>query len=623
MLYKFLIAVIITIAVLVSHQAVKPISGLPEKNFVPLLSTFPSKAQIPRSRCDALTRCDDGVGCAMCGSDHECTPIENHENVIFKGQKVPAGLWCLPKGKRNLSCGTFTGRAIWTKDRGWECACLYPDLFAGSDCNQQIACRLPGKLSTNSKLKNKRTGHVWDPSDPQFNPSDTTPYDHSGDERNPAAYQCECVDEESSTLLPGDPYRCHRDPCTSDQTIAMWDARALKCDCTAKGKTNNQYAYSNVTKRCVRTEQCNWDDNEQKCLCPEGQVSKTCNSDTMRRTDTTESCPNISGGSYCSNPCEGYCQNGSIPTVVGNKCFCKCINRGNVIVSGNRCENSCLKDGSILSNGEKCCNGVSRVRAANHSYKVCGPSSCFVKGSTVTMFSGIRDKIENVKRGDVVMSAFGRPTNVLMIDKTVIGERDIVGFNGLEPFITEDHCVVGEDGPRRLTFNAFLAKEQKHWNVVDEVTPGDRVVGIGEIRDIIRKTIPKDTEVYDVITSDHTLIVNGVGCYDDMPEVENHPYISVIMARLLKCVNTKAPITNIPKYVDNLFFEKLREVLLDLSEEERTIGEVFEQEFPLFIERAAEDNKLLHVASNLWKNKFEDLELMERMTFLLCENHRG
>lgn len=614
-----MLVILLTIVLITLYRAITPTFGKTEKNFVPMYTTFPQKNKIPHSRCDTLTKCDQGVRCAMCGSDYECTPVDKTENVVFKGQKVPEGMWCLPKGKRDLTCGTYTGRAIWTKDRGWKCACLYPDLFSGHDCNQQIACRLPGNLTTESKLVNKETGHIWDPSDPNFDPQGNTPYDRSNDVDDQSVYKCNCTDD-TSTILPGDPYRCHRDPCTHNHSIPMWDSDTLKCDCTQKGNTSNQYAYSNITKQCVRTTQCNWDDENQKCMCPEGQVSKTCNSDTMSRPNAKESCPSIHGGSYCTNPCEGYCQNGSIPSIIGDKCHCKCINRGNVLVSGNKCEKTCLKDGTTYPQG-KCCNGYYNVFHKGKYHKVCGPSSCFIAGSKVKMGDGSLTPIENVRPGDVVLSAFGKPTNVLLIDKTVVGDRQLIGFNGIDPFMTEDHCLVGSDEHHtRLTFNAYLASEQKHWNSVNEIIPGDSVIGAGEIHQIIRADLPKNTLVYDVITSDHTLMVNGVGCYDDMPEVEDHPFVAVIMARMLKNVNLDVKPPNIPKFVERLFNETLLFTLIDLEQEEMAIHDVFLKEFPAFIEAAGKNNTLLHIGSNLWKTKFIELKQMEQLTMFMVEN---
>ena len=597
MLYKFALTVVITITLITLYNAITPVIQF-EKNFVPLLSTFHTKHNLPQSRCDTLTKCDTGIRCAMCGSNYECTPVSADENVVFKGQKVPEGLWCLPKGKRNLSCGTHTGRAVWSKDSGWKCSCLYPDLFSGHDCNEQIACKLSGELTTTSKLVNKENGHIWDPSDPNFDPQGTTPYDRGGyDVINQSLYQCKCTDD-ISVRLPGDPYRCHKDPCTHDHSIAMWDSKTLKCDCTTKGATSNQYAYSNVTKQCVKTSQCNWDDTNQKCLCPEGQISKLCNSKTMSRPNVKESCPDIHGGSYCTNPCEGYCQSNSIPTLIGDKCHCKCRNIGNVIVSGERCENTCLKDGTKYPQG-KCCNGSHSALHKGEYVKVCGPSSCFLSGSMVTLDDNSQVPIETIKVGDKVKSASGSPTTVLIVDKTIVGDREIVGFNGLTPFMTEDHCIVDSNSNKRLTFNAYLAKEQKHWTAVRDIIPGDN-----GIHNIVKTTVHKNTIVYDVITSNHTLIVNGIKCYDDMPEVENHPFISVIMAKMLKCVNTSNPPINIPKYADKLFNETLLFVLMELENEDMTVQELFKKELSEFMISVAHDNTLLHIASNLWKKKF-------------------
>lgn len=632
-MYSFtLFVILITIMILTFYESIKPDFSTPNYNYVPLPITFPDEGKIiPSSSCDILSKCDPGIGCAFCGSDYECTPVGDNENVVFQGQKVSPGLWCLPKGKREMTCGTYTGRAVWTKNKGWECVCLYPDLFSGKNCNKQIACKDPNSpdLQNENKLVNIKTGITWDPSNPNFNPNDTTPYDI--DENGNPLFICECNSKENELFirLPEDPYRCHREPCSPNHKIPMWDNKLLKCDCTAGGETANQYAYSNISRKCIRTSQCAWNDVKQQCKCPENQISQTCDSKTMKRKNPSRPpCPDLPGGSFCNNPCEGYCQNDGIPKIVGTECQCTCKDRGDLKIFGKRCENTCIKDGVEKPvDRRKCCNGFYRkipcgIGRASTCW-ACGPDpsgSCFIKGSKVTMANGDLKNIEEIKLCDEVLSSYGYPVKVTIIDKVNIGNRKLIGFNDLEPFITEDHCLINEK-KERITFNLNLAVDQKHWENIKEIIPGDSVItqsGIQKIFKIKEKIINKTEEVYDIITEDHTLIVNGIHAFDDMVEIEKHPIISVLINKLIKCANLDRmnKYYNLSKFSEILFRNNIMNILLELENEENFIEDIFQSELKEFLYNVQHKNNMLHLGSNLWRNKFKELEIIENLILL-------
>lgn len=344
-----------------------PSSLPPTSDVLPDLTDLPRLSQT--RPCDPLTPCRNDATCAAsCGPETECTTISASRDgappVLGPDrQPLPPGRWCLPAGLNRLKCQRHAGQSLWMGDRaGWVCRCLYPDVFGGSDCSRQIACRPPPSLTglpvPRGELKHVDTGHVWDPTRAGFVSAGTTPYDQG--------YRCVCP--EGTTSLPGDLRRCHRDPCTSLHEIPMWDPVRRKCDCTTQGATNNQYAYSNVTRQCVRTPQCNWNDTTQRCMCPEGKVARVCDSDTMKRRSGVPRCPSLPGGSYCVDPCEGYCMNGAKGRVVGTRCVCDCdavndVKNTNVRVWGQRCQNSCLKSGTayVPNSGRECCKRVRKV----------------------------------------------------------------------------------------------------------------------------------------------------------------------------------------------------------------------------------------------------------------------
>lgn len=325
-----------------------------------------------RNCTDVIKPCDIAIGCAACGDDFECTPIADGENVVVNGQILSPGNWCLPKGKTQLDCGTYTGRSVWSErnesgslNQKWSCVCLYPSLFGGDDCLTQLACT-DSSLKTidqSASVLKSSDGHIWDPNDPNFNPLGRTPYDKDA-EGNPL-YTCSCTDSENIKFvtMPYDPYRCHADPCTPSHQLGIWDADKQQCDCTKIAK--NQFAHSNVTGQCLDQEKiCTWDDDNNICNCSSDEISFTCQSNTMTRPAyTADPCPDNPGGSYCSNPCKGpggddICTNGGSCVIDGSTFKCKCHDTDSISYSGDRCEKSCVKDNVVIKNNSPdiCCS---------------------------------------------------------------------------------------------------------------------------------------------------------------------------------------------------------------------------------------------------------------------------
>lgn len=351
-----LLAAVLTILLMLGYDSVRPVVSGQNRNFIPLPKTFPDDSPTKATySCETLSKCNNG-SCAHCDPSYRCTEIAPGEQVYFEGEKVPPGQWCLPPGKTEVACGPATGRAVYDLEGGWKCVCLYPDVYGGKDCTVPLACKVPDAPEdidqSGNVLINRETGAVYD-----ITSTSTTPYDT--DALGRPLYVCRCDSSKTKKFvrLPNDPYRCHLDPCSEDSEIPFWNTEQGKCDCTAGGAVNNEYAYSNVTRTCVRTPQCAWDDDKQQCMCPEGQVSFTCSSDTMTRSDTkTKPCPNVPGGSYCKNPCDGYCLNGGIGRIEGTECVCKCPKHETMEFKGKRCDDVCMKDG-VSEPQRKCCSG--------------------------------------------------------------------------------------------------------------------------------------------------------------------------------------------------------------------------------------------------------------------------
>ena len=380
--FVFLTTITLIIIILTVYRILNPEYKEPEYNFRPFPSITPENiasyktSMADKVICDEeLQECDPEVGCVLCNEDYECTTVGKNEKVVYKGNDVKPGNWCLPAGKKELGCGAYTGRAIWADINGeqqWKCVCLYPDLFAGKGCTTQIACRdnREDRFSYIDQTDNKLQGivdgknHYWDPSDPDFDPQGKTPYDYYGGD---PIYKCSCNagGGKKYVSIPGDPYSCHLDPCDINH-IGYFDKDTNKCMCTKD--VDGNYAKSSTTNKCLlQTYFCDkYDIQNKKCECgdPNSLIFPIlCNSKNTPRKDeeTTnhynkafpKDCPDNPGGSYCDNVCKN-CKNGVGYKGKNGECVCWCKNNW----KGENCDIRCEsegKNGTKRDGGDSCC----------------------------------------------------------------------------------------------------------------------------------------------------------------------------------------------------------------------------------------------------------------------------
>ena len=119
-------------------------------NFSPFPTVSPKDLpdnKIAGNSCyDTLTQCDAMGGCSKCTSEFSCTRVEEGgQRYVFNNLPVPAGDFCLPSISQDTgTCNVYTGQWLWTSGadkQKWECDCLYPSVYSGSDCGTQVACQ--------------------------------------------------------------------------------------------------------------------------------------------------------------------------------------------------------------------------------------------------------------------------------------------------------------------------------------------------------------------------------------------------------------------------------------------------------------------------------------------------
>jgi hypothetical protein len=91
-----------------------------------------------------LKTCLTNTDCNVCtdtlsGEQMTCTFVSNYSTVTLDSaqiQDVPQGYYCLPE---KTGCDAKGGIATWTST-GWNCACKWPLVMGGPECNIMLAC---------------------------------------------------------------------------------------------------------------------------------------------------------------------------------------------------------------------------------------------------------------------------------------------------------------------------------------------------------------------------------------------------------------------------------------------------------------------------------------------------
>lgn len=262
----FFIILVISISFFIVWAIIKPNAVIKQTGIVP----FPpgdTLVPVDSSQCGIIpTLCTLTSDCvSKCGSQNYSCHVVEHPNTYYLGSKLEVNKsYCLPKIeqlKDIKGCGTYTGRIVWTKSPdgtlGWQCQCLYPDLFSGSDCTKQIGCQYTdnnGQIST-SDLKDK-DGNIWWSDKTGYDsppPSNTTPYDTNND--GTPIYKCSCPSGLYSTDL--DPFSCNQDLCYGGygtSNVAHFDLSTNQCVCKERDENNNIMYKSNISGFCYPIE---------------------------------------------------------------------------------------------------------------------------------------------------------------------------------------------------------------------------------------------------------------------------------------------------------------------------------------------------------------------------------
>lgn len=260
----FFIILLISISFFFIWVIIKPRTDNVKKGVVP----FPpadTLVPIDSTQCGLVpTECTNPQDCKSACTDkdgkyyYSCQQI-THPNTYYLGTKLEVGKsYCLPNIAQFNDinqCGTYTGRIVWAKNPdgtlGWQCQCLYPDLFEGSDCtDQKHACKMEydDGIASTSYLKDSK-GNIFSPTNAP--PGDVkTPYDLNAD--GTPRFKCSCVFDNNNGYsgfysTDDDPFTCNKDICTSGTSTTddgKFDPNTNTCIC------KNPLVKSNISGFC-------------------------------------------------------------------------------------------------------------------------------------------------------------------------------------------------------------------------------------------------------------------------------------------------------------------------------------------------------------------------------------
>ena len=116
--------------------------------------------------------------------------------------------------------------------------------------------------------------------------------------------------------------------------------------------------------------------------------------------------------------------------------------------------------------------------------------SCFIEGVQVELADGIEKDVAEISIGDVVKTKDGEGA-VVKVFHSKAGKQRLYGFNEKEPFVTEAHPFMTQDG----------------WKKISEVKVGDTLyrngLGLDTVRSIESKDVPEDTPVFNFHVDTH------------------------------------------------------------------------------------------------------------------------
>ena len=230
---------------------------------------------------------------------------------------------------------------------------------------------------------------------------------------------------------------------------------------------------------------------------------------------------------------------------------------------------------------------------------------CFTGESLVQMADGSEKRIDAVQTGDRVISGLtGKAVQVVVVDVVHIADEPMlmVGFNGLEPFSTTTHCFFTAAG-LRTSYDPAASIQAKHWRPeeIEPLVEGSVIRATSNTGkngktvqvDDIRLCNISNTVVYNLLTTDHSYVVNGFCVSDDFPDLMARPVAAIRIYFLLKKIQGLEAVRTYKEAVD----------YADLDQEVDVSR--FPEYFAEFMQLCQKHSWATRIADELWTHEID------------------
>lgn len=146
--------------------------------------------------------------------------------------------------------------------------------------------------------------------------------------------------------------------------------------------------------------------------------------------------------------------------------------------------------------------------------------SCFTFDTMVSLASGDQVMIGTIEAGDLVLGRNNTINKVVGVEVVTLGTRSLYGFNGMAPFVSEEHPLMTSKGWGAFKVNSLKKYEPE---VYDEVSKESKLVRIkqgstlvtenGEVKitDLEKMEADPSLKIYNLLLdNDHTYFANGI-----------------------------------------------------------------------------------------------------------------
>ena len=223
----------------------------------------------------------------------------------------------------------------------------------------------------------------------------------------------------------------------------------------------------------------------------------------------------------------------------------------------------------------------------------------------VTMADGSEKRLDQVVVGDRVQSGLtGGSAQVAVVDVIPVLSEPMAmfGFNGLPPFSTTTHCFFTAEGAR-TSVDPAASVQSKHWEPAPlPLQNGSAIKTIRGLKSVteIQLSSIVDTTVYNLITSDHSYVVNGYCVSDDFPDLLRSPTATMRIGLLLQRLERLG--------VDPSAIDYRAAIEAERGDRAEGIDySTIEQVISTFMQQCQKNKAWVRIADDLWKYEFDTL----------------